>query len=118
MTVLRITVARHDYEIFCDDGQENHLKSLARLLDARMRTLGGELIGKTPDSQLLLLAALTLTDELQDRTRELEQLRNAVLHSSQAFEENKQIEIESKVAATLNHIASRIEAIAEELEGV
>lgn len=117
MSTLRIMLAGRDYEIACEDGQESHLKSLARNLDARMRGIA-ESIGKGSESQLFMLAALMLTDELHDRSQELEQARYDIHHSSQSFEKNKQIELENAVASTIHHIADRIEAIAGELEKV
>jgi len=117
MTTLRITIAGHDYDVACDDGQEMHLKALARTLDTRARALS-EPFGKPDEAQLLMLTALMLTDELQDATRALEQLRHDIHHSSQSFETNKQIELENAVTSTIHDIASRIEAIAGQLERV
>ncbi len=117
MTALSVTIANRDYDIACDDGQEGHLKQLAKLLDARIRTFGDP-SSKIPESQLLILAALMLTDELQDTLRERDQLRSEILTSSQSFEQNKQIELENAVAATISDIADRIEAIAGQLERV
>jgi cell division protein ZapA len=117
MSTVRINIAGHDYEVACDDGQEAHLKSLARSLDMRARELTKN-FNKIGESDLLMLSAIMLTDELQDRTQEVAQLRHDIQHSSQSFEQNKQIELESAVADTINDIASRIEAIAAELERV
>jgi len=117
MSTLRITIAGHEYEVACDDGQESHLKHLARLLDERVRQLGGAQ-SKIDHAQLLMLAALTLTDELQDANRETGQLRHDLLNSSQSFEKNKQMELEKVVASTIHDIANRIEAIAGQLERV
>jgi cell division protein ZapA (FtsZ GTPase activity inhibitor) len=65
-----------------------------------------------------MLAALMLTDELQEAEEERDTLRNDIHHSSHAFETNKQIELENAVAATINDIANRIEAIAGTIEKV
>jgi len=117
MTALRILVGGHEYDVACDDGQENHLKSLARQLDGQIRSLGGPQ-SKGTEAHLLLLAALTLTDDLQDTQRELERCRQDIHYNSQSFEQGKQIELENAVASTIQTIAERIEAIAGELEKV
>lgn len=117
MTTVRVMIAGRDYEVACDDGQETYLRGLAKQLDDRAQRLSKSL-GKPGEAQLLLLAALTLTDELQDATRELTQCKHDILHSSQSFEMNKQIELETAIAGTINDIASRIESIAHELEKV
>ena len=115
MSALRITIGGREYQVACDDGQEAHLKNLAKTLDERVRDLGGG-TGRISESQLMMLAGLMLTDELADARRELGQLRGDIRHSSQSFETNKQIEMESAIAATIHDIAARVEAIAGELE--
>ncbi len=117
MPALRITIGGRECQVACDEGQESHLKHLARLLDERLSGLGAG-PGKGNDAQLLMLAGLMLTDELEDAKRELTQLRNDIHNSSQSFETNKQIELEAAIAATIHDIASRVEAIAGELERV
>jgi cell division protein ZapA len=117
MSALRIIIGGREYEVACDDGEEGRLKNLARLLDERVRSLGGGK-GKINDLQVIMLAGLMLTDELEDAKRELTALRHDIRNSSQSFETNKQIELEGAVAATLHNIAARVEAIAGELEAV
>jgi cell division protein ZapA len=117
MTALRILIGGRECQVACDDGQEDHLRHLARQLDERLRELGTN-TGKGADPQLLMLVALMLTDELEDTKRELSHLRNDIRHSSQSFEANKQIELENAITATIHDIASRVEAIAGELEAV
>ena len=115
MSSVRIFIAGREYQVACDDGQEIHLKSLAHLLDERVRGLGGGM-GKISEPQVMMLAGLMLTDELEDAKRELTHLRSDIRNSSQSFETNKQIEIESTIATTIHDIAARVEAIAGELE--
>jgi cell division protein ZapA len=115
MSALRIVIGGREYQVACDDGEEPNLKNLARLLDERVRELGGG-TGRINDSQLMMLAGLMLTDELEDAKRELAHLRSDIRHSSQSFETNKQIEMESAIAATIHDIAARVEAIAGALE--
>lgn len=117
MTALRLLIGGREYDVACDDGQENHLKSIAKTLDTRVRTLG-EAMGKPSEGQLLMIASLMLTDELLDAKKEVEQLRHDIQNSSQSFERNKQIELENAIALTIHNIADRVEAIAGELEGV
>jgi cell division protein ZapA len=117
MTALRLLIGGREYDVACDDGQESHLKNLAKTLDSRVRTLS-EALGKPSEGQLLMLASLMLTDELHDAKREVEHLRQDIQHSSQSFERNKQIELEGAIALTIHNIADRIETIAGELERV
>jgi cell division protein ZapA len=115
MSALRILIGGREYQVACDDGEEGRLKNLAKLLDERVRLLGGG-SGKVSDTQAMMLAGLMLTDELEDAKRELTSLRSDIQNSSHSFETNKQIELESAIATTIHDIASRVEAIAGELE--
>lgn len=117
MPALRITIGGRECQVACDEGQESHLKHLARLLDERLTGLGSS-GARANDPQLMMLAGLMLTDELEDTRRELNILRSEIRNNSQSFEVNKQIELENAVAATIHDIASRVEAIAGELEKV
>lgn len=117
MTAVRVMIAGRDYDLACDDGQEVHLKQLARLLDARMRGISDATGGKAGEAQLLMFAALMLTDELQDATRERDHLRADIHDASRSFEQNKQMEIEKAIVSTIHTIADRIESIAASLEG-
>lgn len=117
MTALRLLIGGREYDIACDDGQENHLKGLAKTLDSRVRTLA-ESMGKPTESQLMMIASLMLMDELQDAKIENDQLRHDIRNSSHSFERNKQIELENAITLTIHNIADRIETIAGELESV
>lgn len=115
MTELRLLIGGREYDVACDDGQESHVRMLAKALDQRVRTLA-EALGRPTEGQLLILTALMLSDELHDAKREVAQLRHDIQNSSQSFERNKQIELENAIAQTINNIADRIEALAGELE--
>ena len=118
MTALRLLIGGREYDVACDDGQEPHLKNIARQLDQRVRALGEALGTPGESQQMLAFVALMLTDELQEAKRELEALRSDIQNSSHSFERNKQIELESAIALTIHNIADRVEAIAGALESV
>lgn len=115
MATVRVLIGGRDYEVACDNGQEGHLRHLAHELDQRVRGIGNAM-GRPADPQLLMLAALMLTDELEESKREATQLRYDIQNSSHSFEQNKQIELENAIAATIHDIASRIESIADQLD--
>ena len=114
MSSVKVIIGGRECQVACDDGQEEHLKKLAKLLDERLKGLGSG-TGRN-EAQLMMLAALMLTDETEDQKRELSQVRSEVRYTSQSFETNKQIEMEGAIAATIHDIAARVEAIASELE--
>jgi len=68
MAEVDISVNRRTYRVACDNGQENHLKKLAVHLDTHVASLSNDL-GQIGEARLMMLAALTVCDELFD-TRE------------------------------------------------
>jgi cell division protein ZapA len=60
---IDILVNDRSYKVACQDGQEERLLRLAAHLDREARALAGDL-GQIGEARLLLLAALTVCDEL------------------------------------------------------
>ncbi len=65
MAEVALEVGGHRYTLRCDDGEEPRLHRLAAEVDRRIANLRGA-IGPAGESHLLLLAALLLSDELDD----------------------------------------------------
>lgn len=67
MAQLDVQIGGHRYELACRDGDEEHLRFIASIVDTRIadaaRTMGG-----LNESRQLLFAALLLADELNDRS--------------------------------------------------
>lgn len=60
---VEIRINSRDYRITCEDGQEERLQRLAAYFDRRVTAMAGDL-GQIGDARLMLLAALTVCDEL------------------------------------------------------
>lgn len=74
MAQVDILVNDRAYKVSCQDGQEERLLRLAAHLDRESRALAGDL-GQIGEARMLLLAALTVCDELfevKDKLQELE----------------------------------------------
>src|SRR5258708_5734677 len=106
MPEIAITVNGRNYRVTCGPGEEERLHALARGLDQRVETLVRS-VGQAGESQLLLVAALLMADELDETHTELERLR---------ADPEPQNGAGDSVAASLDALAERIEAIAEQLE--
>lgn len=65
MATLDIEVAGRRYDVACRDGEEEHLRSLAAVVDRRAHDAAAALGGLTETRQLLL-AALLLADDLKE----------------------------------------------------
>lgn len=70
MAQVEVTVNGRVYKITCDNGQEGRLQQLAGYFDRHVVQLSREL-GQIGDSRLMLLAALTVCDELFESRRRL-----------------------------------------------
>lgn len=98
MAVARITLRGRSYSIACAPGQEARLETLARRLEARIGKIG-EAVGDVGEDRLMLIAALSLLDELDG-------LREKASDSA----------AERRAAAAILDAAARIEAIAARAE--
>lgn len=70
MAQVEVTVNERTYKITCDNGQEQRLQQLAGYFDRHVSRLSVEL-GQIGDARLMLLAALTVCDELFETRRRL-----------------------------------------------
>ncbi|WOI52827.1 cell division protein ZapA [Parvularcula sp. LCG005] len=63
MPDVRVKVNEQIYSINCDPGEEERVKALADYLDGHVQKLTKD-VGRIAESRLLMLAALTVCDEL------------------------------------------------------
>lgn len=76
MAEVNISVNDRDYRVACEDGQEAHLKELADHLNDHVANLAADL-GQIGEARLLMLAALTICDELSETRQHLDALTKA-----------------------------------------
>lgn len=127
MPQVEITIGGRNFEVACQDGEEQFLMTAAAMLDVEASSLSTQ-IGRMPESRMLLMAGLLLADRtagLEDKVRETEgklaQLQ-AQLESGQgmAAPEPERIEVPvmpNEVLESMAEIAARAEAIADTVEG-
>ena len=65
MAQVNFSIMGRNHAMACADGQEEHLKNLAKDLDARTNKLAKKM-GAIGDSKVLIVTALMILDELQD----------------------------------------------------
>lgn len=118
MAIVAVKIGGREYHLACDDGQEEHLLLLADDVDDRVRDLTSRM-GGTGEVMGLLLAAITMADELIENKREIESL-SAAMQQFPALTggggEGEAMYTEDAVAVTLEEIAQRIERIAQSIE--
>lgn len=64
MSDVTLTVGGRHYTVACADGQEEHVRHLASIVDGKLTQMGKNL--STNDAKNLLFAALMLADEVEE----------------------------------------------------
>jgi cell division protein ZapA len=107
MAQLTIEVNGRPYLVGCEDGQEEHLRELAKLFDSQVRQLTGQ-IGQLGETRLFLMSALMMADELADA-------RNRLGHAQGEMTRlrGELSTLETRAANLLINAAKRIETIAD-----
>ena len=120
MAIVHIRVGNREYDVACDDGQEDHLRLLADDVDERVRSLLYSMGQGANENLALLLTALTMADEIIENKKEIREVAQEVARLSRQLEaertHNHAAEMEAAMAHTLDDIALRIEKIAEQIE--
>jgi cell division protein ZapA len=65
MANIEIEIASRRFTVACRDGEEEHLRSVAAMVDKRARDAASAL-GSLGESRLLLFTSLMLADELKE----------------------------------------------------
>src|SRR5882672_12484648 len=100
----------------CEDGQEDHLRQLAKDLDDRINSLRGQ-FGEIGDSRLVVMAALMIADDVAEtgkKVRRLEQEIAAMQDARGASAERVQA-TQTALIAAFTSAAERIEGMAKKL---
>ncbi|MBT5294878.1 MAG: cell division protein ZapA [Octadecabacter sp.] len=125
MPQVEITIGGRNFEVACQEGEEQFLMTAAAMLDLEASSLSTQ-IGRMPESRMLLMAGLLLADRtagLEDKVREAEgraaQLQ-AQMEITQAGGSVEKIEVpvvSSEVIDAMTQIAAQAEALADDVEG-
>jgi len=107
MAQVKMIINNRNYEIACDDGEENHVQQLGRYVDEKVTELATR-IGQVGDTRLLVMAALLITDELSEAYSKLEDIDS----DAQKTENNGN----GDAAENIVLAAQRIDSIAASLE--
>jgi len=124
LSVVSIRVNGKDYQVACDDGEEERLRLLADEVHERIQSLAFGMKAKPTESMALLLAGLMMADELSEKQKEIDGLaaesKRAIARASVKNDsytnDVRMAEIEAALAATMEEIATRIEKIADKVQ--
>lgn len=98
MAQVDITVNNQNFLIACEDGQEDRLMDLSKIVDDKVGELAAQ-VGQVGQTRLLVMAALVIADELVDlrETVTLTPVQNS----------------DDKAVACIEELSKRIEKIAD-----
>lgn len=132
MPEVEVKIGDRMFVVACEPGEERHLNNAAELLDQEATALR-ETVGRVPESRMLLMAGLMLSDktigmgwqieELKDRIKSLEQrlesadARNAELVAAKRSGTTpRPVDDTAPAIQLLELVASEMENLAAELE--
>lgn len=113
MPLVNVMVNGRAYTIACDEGEEEHLRELAGVVDAKAREVLSS-VGQVGDARLLLMAALLIADEHHGGKEDAAD-RDAGHAAARAELEGRVEAAETRAVTALEHVASRLEQIAAHL---
>jgi cell division protein ZapA len=116
MAHVTVTIGGRTYRLACNEGEEPHLETLAREVDAKIDGIRAS-FGEIGDQRLVVMAALTTADELSEARRtiaalEKQALEAADLESAARRDADRQLEL---AAEALGEASQRIESLAAAL---
>lgn len=123
MPQVEITIGGRNFEVACQDGEEQFLMTAAAMLDVEASSLSTQ-IGRMPESRMLLMAGLLLADRtagLEDKVREAEgklaQLQAELDSQGAATPERVEVPVvPAENIERLSEIAAQAESLADEVE--
>lgn len=108
MASVEVEIASRKYQLACRDGEEDHLRSVAALVDRKARDAGAAL-GNMTEARQLLFASLLLADELKEQ-------RSGTAPAAAAEAAPAPADVDASMADALERLAERIESLADRLE--
>jgi|GEM_PF-376410 len=120
-STVSINIVGRSYELNCDPGQEDYLRSLANEVDRRAQALLS-LVGQVGDARLLVMVALSMADEMADLKRTVDRHSQAAEAATPGAAAEAPVALEAfedadaLLAGGLETMARRIEAIADYLD--
>lgn len=110
MPEITVTIAGRPYRMACGEGEEQHLAELAADFDRRITALKQH-FGEVGDNRLLIMAALTVADDLADARRQLAAAQKDAEDLRRASQEAREYCVKTEEAA-----AAKIESAAAQVE--
>ena len=109
MAEVNLMINGRSYSMECDDGQQQRVTDLGRYVDGKVRQIA-RAGGASSDQHLMFLAALMIADEAMEMRDHL----SAVGDRAEMAEHIKKEEM--VITQAIDHLAKRIDTIADRLQ--
>jgi cell division protein ZapA len=118
MAQVTVSIGGHSYRLACNEGEEAHLESLAREVDAKFEAMH-KAFGEIGDHRLMVMAALTIADECVEARAKISTLEaEAEGLAERERAARRDAEIQAVAAAqAFGELSQRIERLAAGLSG-
>ena len=116
MAQVTVSIGGRSYRLACDEGEEEHLESLARQVDAKLESMRGA-FGEIGDQRLIVMTVLTIADEFAEARETISTLQaEAERAAERERAARRDAEIQAVAAAqALGDLSQRIERLAAAL---
>lgn len=116
MGTVNATIAGRQFRLACEDGQEEHLQALAHDIDQRIIDLRKR-FGEIGDTRLTVMAALMVSDEMNEMARMMRRLEDeiAALKDARVVAADRAKAASDAVVGAFNSAAERLEGITRKL---
>ncbi len=116
MAHVTVMIGGRSYRLACNEGEEPHLEGLARQIDSKIAEIRGQ-VGEIGDQRLVVMAALTIADELFEARRKVSELERKGSERDDVAEAARREADEwaAAVAEALSDASRRIEDVAAAL---
>lgn len=117
MTTITVEINNRKYEMACEDGQEDHLHSLAAGLDKQVSEMQAQ-FGQIGDVRLMVMASLMVSDNLEDALKSIASLKDEIegLKEARNVDAERRSSDDEAVATMLEATAERIEALSARVQ--
>ena len=107
MAQVSVMIDGHKYRLACNEGEEARLESLAGMIDEKIGEMRAA-FGEIGDQRLVIMAALTIADNLGEARDE------AAAERKRAAEAEERAQA---IASSLDELGSRLESLVARLAG-
>jgi cell division protein ZapA len=116
MAQVIVQVNDRPYTMQCPDGEEDHLRDLARLLDAEVQRIKRS-VGSVGDIRILVMSGLMVADRLSEAIKRVEELEEQMrsLRESRNIAQQQTKDVEQRFVDRLDKSSERLEIIARDL---